>query len=138
MLNRTDFQRYIDLFNRNDPGFADFYHEDVVLELGSREIHTRQGILDFYREVKTYIRESLELSWFVTGPDGIAVELPSEFVCIRDWPESFWGRPLRKGEAMRIISFVHYQVRDGRFSRIKSARYKVIHDWRMEETVSGG
>ena len=132
-VTREHFERYITLFNNNDPRFTEFYHEDVILELGATAIKTRQGIADFYKEVKTYIRESLEVTQFIADANGIAVELPSEFTCIRDWDDSFWGRPIKKGEVLRIISFVLYQVRDGKFAHIKSARYKVVNDWQIEE-----
>jgi hypothetical protein len=133
LFTLEQFQQYIDLFNHNDPGFAEFYHPDVVLELGNSKIESRQGIIEFYREVKTYIRESLQVTQFIADAEGIAVELPSAFTCIRDWQDSFWGRPLSKGEVMRIISFVHYRVKEGKFTHIKSARYKVVNDWQKED-----
>lgn len=131
-LTREQFEEYITLFNNNDPDFIKFYHDDVVLELGGTEIRTPQGIADFYSNVKSHIRESLEITQFISDTNGIAVELPSEFGCFRDWEDSFWGRPIRKGEVLRIISFVLYRVEDGKFRHIRSARYKLVNDWRQE------
>jgi len=131
-MSRERFEEYITLFNNNDPGFIQFYHDDVVLELGATSIHTPQGIADFYKNVKTYIRESLQISQFIADANGIAVELPSEFGCFKDWDDSFWGRPIKQGEVLRIISFVLYRVEDGKFTHIKSARYKMINDWQQE------
>lgn len=129
---REQFEEYITLFNNDDPGFARFYHDDVILELGNALIRTPQGITDFYSNVKQYIRESLQIGQFIADAGGIAVELPSEFGCYRDWPDSFWGRPVKKGEVLRIISFVLYRVADGKFTHIRSARYRLINDWRQE------
>lgn len=129
---RDRYERYLALFNANDPGYADFYHEDVVLELGTSTIRGRQGILDFYTNVKRHIRESLQLTDYIADANGIAAEVPTEFVCYNDWPDSFWGRPLRRGEIMRIISFAFYRVVDGRFAHIKSARYRLLNDWQQE------
>ena len=131
-MTREQFEKYITLFNNNDPAFISFYHDDVTLELGTTIIRKPQGIADFYNNVKKYISESLQITQFISDLNGIAVELPSEFVCIRDWPDSFWGRPIRKGEVLRIISFVLYRLEGGKFKHIKSARYRMINDWRQE------
>jgi hypothetical protein len=131
-LSREDFMVYIDRFNANDPTFIEFYHPDVVLELGASEIRGNTGIGDFYANVKLYIKEALEVTQFISDEGGIAVELPTRFECIADWQDSFWGVPLKKGQVLRIVSFVHYVVEDRKFKYIKSARYKMIHDWQME------
>ena len=137
-MSRERFQEYITLFNNNDPRFIEFYHDDVTLELGATAIRTPQGIADFYSNVKQYIRESLQVTQYISDANGIAVELPTEFACIRDWPDSFWGRPIRKGEVLRIISFVLYRVEEGKFRHIKSARYRLINDWQQEGVQPAG
>ena len=131
-LSRAEFMQYIQLFNANDPGFIKFYHDDVVLELGATSIKTAQGIRDFYAQVKAHIKEKIEVAHFVSDATGIAVELPTEFRVFKDWENGFFQRPLKAGEVMRTISFVLYDVQDRRFRHIRSARYKQIHDWRME------
>ena len=131
-LTRAQFLEYVGLFNANDPRFIRYYHDDVVLDLNGREIRGAQGILEFYKDVKAHIREKVEVTHFVSDATGVAAELPTEFRCYRDWPQSFWGRPLRAGEVMRTVSFGLYWVEDGRFRRIKSARYRQVHDWKME------
>jgi hypothetical protein len=50
----------------------------------------------------------------------------------KDWENGFFQRPLKAGEVMRTISFVLYEVKGRRFHRIRTARYRQIHDWRME------
>lgn len=131
-LTREEYQVYLDLFNANDPRFIEFYHPDVVLELGDTEIVSATGIRDFYANVKRYIKEEVTLNHYIADEGGIAVEIPTRFECIADWADSFWGRPLEKGMVLRIISFGFYEVVDRKFSRVKSARYKVVHDWRHE------
>jgi hypothetical protein len=131
-VTREQFMEYMTLFNNNDPSFIKFYHNDVVLELNGTEIKTPQGIRDFYQDVKAHIKEKVEVSHFVADATGIAAELPTEFRVYKDWEKSFFQRPLKAGEVMRTISFVLYWVQDGKFKHIKSARYKQIHDWRME------
>jgi hypothetical protein len=131
-LSRTEFMEYIQLFNANDPAFIRFYHDDVVLELGATSIQTPKGIRDFYAQVKAHIKEKVEVTHFVSDATGIAAELPTEFRVYKDWENGFFQRPLKAGEVMRTISFVLYNVQDRKFRHIKSARYRQIHDWRME------
>ena len=129
---RDEFMEYITLFNNNDPGFTKFYHDDVVLELGTTQIRTPQGILDFYKDVKAHIHERVEVTHYISDATGIAAELPSEFKVYRDWPKGYFPRPLKAGEVLRIVSFVMYWVEDGKFRHIKSARQRLVNDWQME------
>jgi hypothetical protein len=131
-ISREEYQDYVDRFNNNDMSFIDYYHPDVVLELGASEIVGNTGIRDFYANVKKYIKETVTVNQFISDEGGIAVEIPTTFECIADWQDSFWGVPLKKGQVMRIISFGFYQVEDRKFRRVKAARYKMINDWQME------
>jgi hypothetical protein len=131
-ITREEYQVYLDRFNSNDMTFIDFYHPDVVLELGAKEIVGNTGIRDFYANVKKYIKETVDVTQFISDEGGVAVEIPTRFECIADWQDSFWGVPLKKGQVMRIVSFGFYQVADHKFKRVKAARYKVIHDWQFE------
>ncbi len=132
-LTRERFQEYLTRFNNNDPSFIEFYHDDVVLEIGNTEIRTARGILDFYRPVKEHLVETVSVTHFVADATGIAAEIPTEFRCFKDWgPDNFFRRAIKAGEVLRVVSFGLYWVRDGRFSHIKAARYKLVNDWRME------
>jgi hypothetical protein len=131
-LTREQFLEYITLFNDNDSRFMRYYHDDVVLELGGTEIRTPQGIRDFYQDVKAHIHEKVAVTHFVSDATGIAAQLPTEFKVYKDWENSFFKRSLKAGEVLRIVSFVMYWVEDGKFRHIKSARYKLVNDWKME------
>jgi hypothetical protein len=131
-LTREEFLEYLALFNANDPSFIRYYHDDVTLELGSTVIRGPAGIRDFYAPVKAHIHEKVELAHFVSDATGIAAELPTEFRVYKDWENGFFQRPLKAGEVMRTISFVLYEVKGRKFHRIRAARYRQIHDWRME------
>jgi len=132
ILTREQYQHYLDLFNANDPRFIEYYHPDVVLELGDSEIRGDTGIREFYANVKQYIKEQVDCTLYVADEHTVAVEIPTRFECIADWEDSFWGVPLKKGQVMRIITFGFYEVENRKFKHIKAARYKVLHDWRME------
>ena len=132
-IPRDRYMQYVGWFNDNDPRFIEFYHPDVVLELGNSTITGAQGILDFYKEVKAHIHEKVEVTHYIADATGIAAELPTEFRVYADWAEpNYFRRPLRTGEVLRTISFGLYWVEDGKFRHIKAARYKLINDWQME------
>lgn len=124
-MNEADYRDYIDCFNRNDfEGFGRYYTDDVVFELGDKKtIVGREAILDFYRDVKAKIRETLEVLSTAAGPDSFAVHVRTEFHALVDWPDFIAG-PLMKGETLNIESLGYYYVRDGKFTRILGARFK--------------
>lgn len=132
-MSRERYMQYVSWFNANDPRFIDYYHPDVELELSNQVIKGAQGILNFYKEVKAHIRETVEITHFVSDATGIAGVMLTEFKVYKDWPKpNFFNRDLKAGEVMRTISFGLYWVEDGKFRTIKAARYKQVHDWRME------
>jgi hypothetical protein len=132
-FSREEFLEYVTLFNANDPRFIRYYHDDVVFELGTDTvIKGATAIRDFYGPVKAHIHEKVEVAAFVSDARGIAAELPTEFRVYKDWENGFFKRPLKAGQVMRSISFGFYEVKDRKFSHIRAARYKQIHDWRME------
>ena len=104
----------------------------MVLELGTSQIVGAEGIRDFYANVKQYIKERVDVTTFITDGNQLAVEIPTTFEVIKDWDDSFWGVPLKKGQVMRIISWGFYDIEDGKFKRIRTARYRMVNDWQME------
>jgi len=103
-----------------------------VLELSGSEIRGDQGIRDFYANVKRYIKERVDVTTFIRDGNLLAVEIPTTFEVIADWEDSFWGVPLKKGQVMRIVSWGIYEIEDGKFKRIRTARYKMVNDWQFE------
>jgi len=122
-MNKQLFADYIGSFNRDDfEGFSKYYAEDVVLELGKRKtLHGRQAIIDFYREVKAKIRETLVIRNVIADEAGLAAEVATEFYALEDWPDFIAG-PIRKGESIHIVSWVFYKIVNGRFQHIRSTR----------------
>lgn len=125
MITREQYAEYLAAFNRNDfAGFAKFYADDVVLELPVATLRGRQAIVEFYTKVKGQVRETLTVGQFVSDEHGLAVEADTEFLAIADAPD-FIVRPMKKGDVIRSTSFIFYELRDGKFSRIRSARFKM-------------
>lgn len=122
-MTKDDFHRYLGHFNnKNYDELAPFYAEDVVLELPAFSLTGPAEILAFYRDFHAYVREFVEANFLVMDESGIAVEMYSEFECLRDYPNE--KLPFRKGENRRLLNFVHYDLENGRFKNIRVARYK--------------
>ena len=81
----------------------------------------RQAIIDFYREVKSKIRETLVINNVVADEAGLAAEVATEFYALEDWPDFIAG-PIRKGESIHIVSWIFYKIVNGRFQNIRSTR----------------
>ena len=132
-MSRERYLQYVGWFNENDPRFLEFYHPDVELELGNATLRGANAIRDFYAQVKAHIHETVEVTHYIADATGIAAELPTTFRVFKDWPEpNYFRRPLKAGEVFRVTSFGLYWVENGKFRRIKAARYKLVNDWKME------
>ena len=126
IMTKARYAEYIDAFNRSDfPAFGKCYADDVVLELPARTLRGRDAILDFYREVKKRVRETLAVKQCLIDGDALAAEIDTEFYCFEDAPD-FVVRPMKKGEAIRSVSFIFYELHDGKFAHIRSARVKML------------
>jgi len=126
-MTEADYADYIACFNANDfEGFGRYYCDDVVFNLGDkRQIIGRENILDFYRDVKAKVRETLDILAVSTGHGTLACHVRTEFYGLADWPD-FVAGPLMKGETLNIESLGFYYLRDGKFARILGARYKTL------------
>lgn len=126
-MNVADYENYVSCFNANDfDGFGQYYHDDVVFNLGDKkQIVGRENILDFYRDVKSKVRETLDILSVIASEDAIAVHVRTEFFGLEDWPDFIAG-PLMKGEALNIESLGYYYLEDGKIARILGARYKTL------------
>ena len=128
-ISETQFRAYIDAFNRDDyAAFSRFYAEDVVLVLaGKRELRGHRAIIDFYRAVKARTRRTIHVDRFLASGNFIAAELHSEFLALEDLPDFIAG-PMRRGGRTFINTFVLYELRGGRFARIRSAEFRKINE----------
>ena len=127
-MSADGFAAYIDAFNRDDYAmFGDYYQDDVVLTIaGKRELRGRDAIFDFYRRVKKQTRRTIEINRVVTHGNQLAAELQSEFLALEDLPD-FAAGPMKNGGRIFINTVVLYELRDGRFARIRSAELQKIN-----------
>lgn len=121
---RPWFEAYLAAFNRGDfPGFGAYYADDVAFHGQAAQVVGRDAVLDFYRKVRSYLDERVDLLGFVGAPGGdrIAAELRTTLTARRDWPDMPTGA-MRAGDQRQSVSFVFYDIADCRFTRIRSAR----------------
>jgi ketosteroid isomerase-like protein len=126
-MSPARFAEYIDAFNRGDyAAFGDFYDPNVILDIaGKRELRGRDAIFDFYRAVKSQTRRTIEIVNVLSAGNRLAAELQSEFVALEDLP-NFTAGPMKKGGRIFINTIVLYELREGRFARIRSAELRKI------------
>lgn len=126
-MSAERFREYIDAFNRGEyAAFGDFYDEHVVLDVaGKRELRGREAIFDFYRAVKSQTRRTIEVLNVLSAGNQIAAELQSEFLALEDLP-SFTAGPMKKGDRIYINTIVLYELRAGKFLRIRSGELRKI------------
>jgi ketosteroid isomerase-like protein len=125
-LSGRDLAAYIEAFNRsNFPAYERYYSEDLEFEGRGRHFRSRAEMTAFYRMVKSRMRETVSVRGAVVGRDSIAAELETELYALEDWPDFFSG-PMKRGQTMRALSFVWYDIKNCKFSRIRSARYQLL------------
>jgi hypothetical protein len=123
MITRAELDDYIDAFNRSDfDGFSKYYAEDVWFQGRAAQLHGRQAVVDFYRQVKAHIDEQLVVKRAYFGEDGFAIEMETTLSVFKDWPD-FPSGPLKAGDVRRSLNFIFYEVRDGKFTHIRSANF---------------
>ena len=123
-LGEREFRDYIAAFNRSDfDGFAKYYADKVEFEGRGRHFRSRAEVLAFYREVKSRMRETIEIKDLIVGDTEMVANIVTELVAFRDWPEFVTG-PIKKDQVILSENFVWYQVQDGKFVHIRSAGYR--------------
>src|SRR6185437_5404103 len=120
---RQAFMEYTRAFsNAEFERFSQYYTDDVICTLTAGIVlRGRDGIVEFYREMFKRVREKLTLHHLIADDTGLAADITSQFTAIEDAPD-FVVAPLKKGELVRVPVFVHYELRDGKISRISVAR----------------
>ncbi|MGH8259347.1 MAG: nuclear transport factor 2 family protein, partial [Steroidobacteraceae bacterium] len=119
---RDQRQAYLDYaraFGSADfESFGSYYTKDAICDLHGVVLRTREGIVAHYREMFETVRESLTLHRLIADDAGFTAEVTSQFTAVHDAP-TFYVAPLRKGECIRVRTFVRYALHDGKISHVK-------------------
>jgi hypothetical protein len=122
-IGPAEFADYMACFLAGDfPGFSKYYADDLLFEGRGRHFVGPAAVVEFYRKVRTLLRETITVRAAYFGECGMAAELETELVAIQDWPD-FFGGPMKVGDVRRSLNFVFYVVRAGRFVHIRSANF---------------
>jgi ketosteroid isomerase-like protein len=127
MTEEERLAAYMEAFNRSDyDALRSFYCPDVRLVIGSgKELVGAQAIIDFYRDVKSRTQRTISILQSVSNGETVAAELESEFLALEDIPD-FTSGPMTKGDRLYLNSFVFYDLRGGRYARIRAAVFRRI------------
>jgi hypothetical protein len=122
-IGPTEFTDYMACFHAGDyPGLSKYFADDLLFEGRGRHFVGPDQVIQFYRKVRTLLRETITVRAAYFGEGGMAAELETELVAIQDWPD-FFGGPMKVGDVRRSLNFVFYTVREGRFVHIRSANF---------------
>jgi SnoaL-like domain len=126
---RPWFERYLAAFNARDyPGFSAYYAPDVRFFGQAATLEGPRAVADFYRMVHGRLDERVDLVTFVSGgPTRIMAEIRTTLVAREDWPDFPTG-PFVRGQRRQSLNFALYEIEDGRFKRIRSARFARLPD----------
>ncbi len=120
--SQSDLQAYLDAFN--EKRYADqirYYAPDVRYSVGSVTLTSPQAIADFYDDFHDYVNEHVEIAAYAQTGDVVAVAMPSRFEAFRTYDKN--GLVFPEGDVREIVSFVFYELEDGKIRRIRVARY---------------
>ena len=123
-LTEQDLREYMAAFNRDDfDGFAKYYADNMIFEGRGRHFKGREEMVNFYRTLKSRIRETVTIKEAAVGKNEMAVEIETELYAFEDWLAMPTG-PMRKGERIRSQNFVWYEIQKNKFVHIRSAHYR--------------
>jgi hypothetical protein len=126
-MNRSEFDLYLEKFNARDYlGFLEYYADKFELVFAGVSLKSRKEVLNFYAFLHHYLNETVIVDRFVSDENMIAMEarvriegvvdLTAEMIAASDYPGLL---PLKAGEVVEILQFIHYHIVDGKFVRVE-------------------
>lgn len=120
--SRADLQRYFDAFNAKDYATQiRFYAPDVSFAVGDLQIGSPDEIAAFYDDFHDYVDEHVEIGRYAKTGDTVAVVVPTRFEARETYDKH--GLLFEAGSVRESVSFVFYDLKDGKIWRIRMARY---------------
>jgi hypothetical protein len=119
---RADLERYLEHFNSQR--YAEqikYYADDVAYSVGTLDISSPQQIADFYDDFHDYVDEHVEIAVYLQNGNEVFVVMPTRFEARRTYDKH--GLRFEAGAIQEIVSFIYYELKDGKIHRIHVARY---------------
>ena len=120
--SQADLQAYLDAFNGHR--YAEqiaYYAPDVRYAVGTLTLDSPEAIAAFYDDFHDYVNEHVEIAAFALSGDTAAVAMPTRFEAFRTYDKN--GLRMEEGSVSEIVSFIFYELEDGKIRRIRVARY---------------
>ena len=131
-ITRDQFDQYVALYNAADPGFTQFYNDDVVMETVP-PLTSAAEIRRFRSELSCYVVETVQVEYYFADENGSAAQLLGEFRCVRDMPftamSGLFGKAVRKGQVLKQRNSILYGVVNGKFKWIRASPPIILQDW---------
>lgn len=126
-MDRARFDEYIRRFNAQDmTAFEEFLTDDMHMINGTLEFDGIDGMKAHYQRIWSTFSEELTVGRFVSGDGHVAIEMDAHFTAQRDDADSTFG-PVTAGECFDFSGLIIYDLRDGRFARIRVAYNTFTH-----------
>ena len=131
-MNRERYDEYLNRFNARDyQGVLEYFTDDLEVSFAGYALKTKQEVLDFYAFLHTYINEQIRITRFVSNEDTIAMEAIVRLEGIKTLsPETLAEKGferlvgLEPGQVVEIPQFIHYHLKDGKFTHALCAIYQ--------------
>ena len=125
-MDEKTFRTYLSEFNAaNYDALVQYYSDDVVFSFGNAlTLRDRDAVVAFYRTMHAAVKETVAIKFLVMDDHHVAVELAAEFKAFKDY-DKFPRGPLKAGDIVRVISFVHYDIdTGGKFNHLRTGRFE--------------
>ena len=128
-MQRADYERYATAFNTRDyDAVFDFYADEPDIAFFGIAIRTREELKAFYGFLHAYVRETVTVERFAASDELVAVEGVVRVEGIRDLDAATLAahgmaelQPIRAGDVQEMRQYIHYHVRDGKFTGVGCA-----------------
>jgi len=136
-MNRAQFEEYVGHFNnKRYDALVGYFSPDVTVEfftpfsdpkVPAKTLHGAQEFVANYKRLHESMIEVLELRDFLAAGNLMAVELYTEFHCLKDYRELISG-PVKEGDAVIMTNWVIYNMdANDKMKRIRIAHFR-MHD----------
>lgn len=126
-MDRGAFDTYLQKFHARDyEAVLDYYADDLEVGFAGYVFTTKQHVREFYAFFHTYVKETIQLDRFCSGGDMMACEARVKLECFKDLSQDALNAQgldrivsLSAGQVITIPQFIHYTLRDGKFTKVE-------------------
>lgn len=125
-MDRASFDAYVAAFNRRDyDRVLDFWADAFTVEFAGYTFRGPAEFLGFYRFFHAHAAETIEIEHFLSSAERVMIEVVVRLEGLDDLTPQILADAgydrlvsLRRGEVIRIPQFIHYSLRDSKFTSV--------------------